>query len=99
MKQKSKLSFSISPAGTTRLLYVLSLLALGSCVGGAWYYLQTDVAKEHLRPEVEQRLAKQKEGNITANTLPKLSLNQDNKRQGPEVVVDPNTLGKPNPFQ
>ncbi len=99
MKAKLSLKFSFSSATVTRILYVVAILGVASAVASTWYHLQTSAAKDAVRPEVEQRLKSMKEGNINANTLPKLTLNQENKRQGPEVVVDPNTLGKPNPFQ
>ncbi len=80
------------------VLLILSLMLLSGATAITWIGLQpatyeTAVTKE-VQDEVQASLAKQ----IDSPEIPTLNLNKKNKRQGPEVTVDPNNIGKTNPF-
>lgn len=81
-KAKKSLSFSVSP---NLLAFVVVIGMLGYLIYGSWQAFQINTATP---------LA------LTSPTpnVPELKLNQDNKRLAPVITVDPNGVGKVDPF-
>jgi hypothetical protein len=80
------------------IVALLAILALAACVAFTWWRLRYDSYSTEVKKEfsTRQQAASQKQ---RQDGLPTLKLNQDNERQGPAVTVDPNLIGKDNPFQ
>ena len=75
----------------------LSLVALLACVAITWLKLSQTSYATVVQAEIQtQQTALQQQA--VHNKLPTLILNQDNTQEGPVVVVNPQNLGKPNPF-
>jgi hypothetical protein len=80
------------------LLLVLSLVLLGGSTTMSWLSLQPNTTQESVTAEVATEIAAAKAKQLDAPEIPTLQLNKKNQRQGPEVVVNPDVIGKDNPF-
>ena len=80
------------------VLLILSLLLLGGATAITWIGLQPATYETAVTQEVQDELQASAAKQLDSPEIPVLTLNKKNKRQGPEVTVDPNNIGKVNPF-
>jgi len=78
-------------------LAIVAVLALALCAALTWLQLGHNnylvTAQEELQNK--QAAVQQQFSQLSAPTL---KLNQDNQQQGPDITVNPDNLGKPDPF-
>ena len=85
------------------IILTLDFMLMGAGIFMSWRYMQTSTFEDELRPEITQKVgvADTKSATNTQDnkSVPALKLNQNNERLGPEIQVDPNNIGRLNPFQ
>lgn len=81
----------ISEAVIERLLLVCALMLIGGVLGFGWYTLQPRQYQDEF-----SSLMKPLPTPTPAQTL---KLNQNHQREGQVIEVDPNAIGKTNPFK
>ncbi|CAN5162959.1 hypothetical protein BH11PAT4_BH11PAT4_4940 [soil metagenome] len=80
------------------VLLVLSLILLSGSTVMTWLSLQPGTTQAEVTTEVQSEITAAKARQFDAPEIPTLKLNKKNLRQGPEVVVNPDAIGKDNPF-
>jgi|GEM_PF-6067133 len=81
----------------TFLLVGLSVLALAACTVITWFSLGQGTYTTKIATEISQQQAALV-AQSSQNKVPTLILNQNNTQEGPTVTVNPQNLGKTNPF-
>lgn len=79
-------------------LAFVAICALAACTFLSWQWLKPATYEAAIVAELSQKRQEAAQ-NATEEGIPELLLNQKNERKGPTVTVDPESVGKENPFQ
>jgi len=88
---KKKTSFRLSEEAVNRLIIGVALLSVAGSLFIGWQSLQATPIVSIAQPA--SSLA-----NSAIYSVPVLKLNNPHQRQGAEIQVDPNNIGRTNPF-
>jgi hypothetical protein len=79
-------------------LALVAIVGVAACAVITWLRLQPSTYQDAVAAEVSQKQQEALDQKKQA-AVPELLLNQDYNRQGPDVTVDPNKVGKTDPFK
>jgi hypothetical protein len=81
--------------GLTLVFFLVTILLALACVLASWVLL---LPGAHEKGIAADRIAEETQANVPVSSLPPVLRTKSVTSVGPEVVANPDSLGKPNPF-